>query len=245
MEWTDRAIILATRKHAETSALLSVLTREQGRHAGLVHGGASRRAQAVLQPGNRVAVRWRARIEDQLGALDCELEKAVAPTVLADRLRLAGVAAACAVVDSALAEREPVPRLFEAMTTLLDAIETDPEWPRRYVRWEVELLAELGYGLDLGCCVVSGATSGLAYVSPRTGRAVSQAAGAAWKDRLLALPAFLLDAATPAAPGAVAAGLTLTGYFLRRHVYADRGHQLPAARVRLAAEVTRVDPPPA
>jgi DNA repair protein RecO (recombination protein O) len=159
-------------------------------------------------------------------------------------LRLAGVVAACAVVDSALAEREPVPRLFEAFTSLLDAVDADPGWAAQYVRWEVYLLAELGYGLDLGCCAVSGAMSGLVYVSPRTGRAVSQEAGAAWKDRLLALPAFLLDSSAPADRGAVAVGLALTGYFLRRHVYGGRGHDLPAARTRFAVEMARADPPP-
>ena len=125
---------------------------------------------------------------------------------------------------------------------MLDALDADPAWQASYVRWEVELLAELGFGLDLTCCAVTGASSGLVYVSPRTGRAVSQEAGAAWRDRLLVLPAFLLDPDAPPDPGAVTAGLTLTGYFLRRHVYGERGHDLPAARRRFAEELALADP---
>jgi DNA repair protein RecO (recombination protein O) len=143
------------------------------------------------------------------------------------------------VAETALPEREPLPAVYESLGRLIAAIETEPGWPADYVRWELGLLTELGFGLDLGRCAVTGTTDDLAYVSPRSGRAVSAAAGAPWKDRLLPLPAFLVDASAPASGGAVAAGLALTGYFLLRHVYAEQGRALPAARARLPQEIAR------
>jgi DNA repair protein RecO (recombination protein O) len=238
MEWSDEGIVLAARALGETSVVLSLLTRGHGRHSGLVRGGAGRRTRGILQPGNLISARWRARLPDHLGTITCEPGRVLGPEVLADRARLAAIAAACAVVETALPEREPVSAIYQSLADLLAAIETDSAWPARYVRWEMDLLAELGFGLDLGSCAVSGTTADLAYVSPRSGRAVSAAAGAPWHDRLLRLPAFLIGAA--AADGeAIADGLALTGHFLLRHVYAEQGRALPAARARLAEEIGR------
>jgi DNA repair protein RecO (recombination protein O) len=239
MEWSDEGIVLATRALGESSVVLSLLTRAHGRHSGLVRGGGGRRTRGLLQPGNRLAVRWRARLADHLGTMSCEPGRVLTSAVMADRGRLAAVTAACAVAETALPEREPLPSAFESLAALIAAVETDAAWPAAYVRWELGLLTELGFGLDLGRCAVTGTTDDLIYVSPRSGRAVSATAGAPWKDRLLALPAFLVDAAAPAGGAAVAAGLTLTGHFLLRHVYAEQGRALPAARVRLADEIAR------
>ena len=238
MEWSDEGIVLAARAFGETSVVLSLLTRGHGRHSGLVRGGIGRRMRGLLQPGNRVSARWRARLADHLGTMSCEPGRVLAPEVLADRSRLAGIVAACAIAETALPEREPVPAIYGALADLFAAIESEAGWAARYVRWEVDLLAELGFGLDLGCCVVTGVTGDLAYVSPRSGRAVSADAGAPWHDRLLRLPGFLVDASAEDAE-AIADGLALTGHFLLRHVYAEQGRALPAARARLAEQIAR------
>ncbi|MBK8175686.1 MAG: DNA repair protein RecO [Rhodospirillales bacterium] len=239
MEWSGEAIVLSARPHGDTAAIASLLTRAHGRHAGLVRGGVSRRARGTLQAGNRVVARWRGRLVDQLGALDCELGHSLAPAVLTDRLRLAAVVSACAITEEALPEREPFPELFAALDALLEGVETDGDWACAYVRWEAFLLGKLGYGLDLSRCALTGATDGLAFVSPRTGRAVTATAGAAWRERLLPLPAFLVEPASAASIADVASGLALTGSFLRRFVFGDRVQGLPAARGRLVQELAR------
>ena len=179
MEWDDEGVVLSARTMGETSVVLSLLTGRHGRHSGMVRGGVGRRARGVLQPGNRVACRWRGRLAEHLGAFGCELTTATAPAVLEDAARLAAVVAACAVLDTALPEREPLPVQYEALLALLQAVEHDPAWPAAYVRWEVALLADLGFGLDLAACALTGATDGLVFVSPRTGRAVSAEAAVA------------------------------------------------------------------
>jgi DNA repair protein RecO (recombination protein O) len=239
MEWVDEGVVLSARALGETSVIASLLTRGHGRHTGLVRGGGGRRARGVLQPGNRVVCRWRGRLSEQLGTFACELATATAPPALEEAARLAALVAACAVLDTALPEREPLPAQYESLLMLLRAIECDSCWPVLYVRWEASLLADLGFGLDLGSCALTGATQDLAFVSPRTGRAVSAQAGAPWRHRLLALPAFLIDSAEVAAASDIAAGLALTGHFLGRCVYREQGGETPAARERLPAAVAR------
>ena len=148
MEWSDEGIVLATRSLGETSVVLSLLTRAHGRHSGLVRRGAGRRTRGLLQPGNRLAARWRARLADHLGTMSCEPGHVLASAVMADRGRLAAVAAACAVTETALPEREPLPAVFELLAELIAAVETDAGWRAAYVRWELGLLTELGFGLD-------------------------------------------------------------------------------------------------
>jgi DNA repair protein RecO (recombination protein O) len=237
MEWSDEGVVLAVRTLGESSIVLSLLTLGSGRYSGLVRGGAGRRTRGMLQPGNRIVARWRARLADHLGAMNCEPRRVLAPKVLADRSRLTAITAACAVAETALPEREPVPALYHSLTELFAAIEADAGWPARYVRWEIQLLAELGFGLDLASCAATGTTSDLAYVSPRSGRAVSAAAGALWRDRLLRLPEFLVGDPAKAGGEAIADGLALSGYFLLRHVYGEQGRALPAARLRLVDEI--------
>ncbi len=231
MDWTDEAILLSLRRHGETAAVVTLLTREHGRHAGLVRGGTGKAARAALQTGNRLQVTWKARLSEQLGSFTWELGGAFGSLWLHDPLRLAGLSAACALTEVCLPEREPHRAVFDGLAAVIRGL-NDEDWPSLYVQWELGLLGELGFGLDLSCCAASGVTEDLAYVSPRSGRAVSRAAGAAYHDKLLALPAFLLGASGGDRPDVID-GLTLTGYFLERHVLMPQSKGLPAARSRL------------
>jgi DNA repair protein RecO (recombination protein O) len=248
IEWTDEAIVLSARRHGETAAIVSLLTRAHGRHAGLVHGGAGRRARGIYQPGNRVTAAWRARLSEHLGHFACELLESRAAALLDDAMKLAALSAATALVDSALPEREPHARLFDSLDALIDrlcAASASP-WPAQYVRFELDLLSDLGFGLDLNRCAATGREDDLAFVSPKTGRAVSAAAAEPYRDRLLPLPGFLTGrdgSAADVSVDAVMAGLRLTGYFLDRHVFVHRPapgtERLPAARVRLVRLLQR------
>jgi len=237
MQWSDDGIVLSARKHGETSAIVQVLTRGQGRHAGLVRGGVGRSKRGVLQPGNEIRATWRARLADHLGNYTVELARSRAGQVMADPLRLAALSSACAVAEVVLPEREAHPAAYDGFLILLDAIESADHWPHIYVRWELGLLGELGFGLDLSACVQTGETEGLAYVSPRTGRAVTAAAAGQYKHRLLKLPAFLSPDGNDEAETAedVADGLALTGFFLERHVLAPHHMAMPPARSRFVA----------
>src|SRR5690349_17571275 len=177
MEWHDKAFVLAARRHGESGTIVELLTDAHGRHAGLVRGGQSPKLRAVLQPGNEVAAVWRGRLSEHLGTIICELMQPHAAGLLDDPGRLAALSAAAALVAAALPEREPNPDVFGSFGSLLEALDSAADWPARYVRWECDLLAALGFGLDLERCAVSGVTTDLAYVSPRTGRALSRAAG--------------------------------------------------------------------
>lgn len=231
MEWQDSGIVLAARPHGEGGLVVSLLTRAHGRHAGFVPGGGSRRAKSLWQPGNGVEVAWRARLAEQLGNYSAELSDPHAARALDDAASLAGLSAACAVVDAALPEREPHPAMFDGFRAFLSAL-GQPGWPVLYVRLELGLLQELGFGLDLASCAATGATSGLTHVSPKSGRAVSQAAAAPLKEKLLPLPAFLSTGGLPADAAELAQGFELTGYFLERHVFWPHNKPLPAARAR-------------
>ncbi|MHA1113432.1 MAG: DNA repair protein RecO [Alphaproteobacteria bacterium] len=242
MDWSDRGIVLSARKHGESAAIVSLLTHAHGRHGGLVRGGAGRRARGLYQPGNLLTANWRARLPEHLGGYSCELERAWAADFLDDPPRLAGLAAVCALVDAALPEREPHPRLFDALSALIEARDA-PGWAAIQVHWELTLLADLGFGLELGVCAATGTTDDLAYVSPRSGRAVSRAAGRPYRDKLLVLPAFLMEApvASVAPPiEDIFAGLRLTGYFLERFVFAPLERRLPPARTRYIECLKRI-----
>ncbi len=234
MEWTDDALVLSARRHGETAAIVRLLTRERGVHAGLARGGSGARMRPVLQPGNRVRATWRARLPEHLGAFSLEQTRAFAAEAMEDADRLAGLSAACAVAESVLPEREPHGPAFEGLLVLLEAIASAEDWASAYVKWEVGILGELGFGLDLTCCAATGRNDQLAYVSPRSGRAVSLSAGEPYRERMLPLPPFLLqDGANAAGPDEIADGLKLTGYFLERHALAHNPNGLPAARRRL------------
>ena len=192
MDWTDEGIVLASRRHGDSSAVVQLLTRDHGRHAGLARGGRASKGRGVYQPGNLLSVQWRARLAEHLGAYTCELSQGYAAMLLDDPLRLAGLSSACAVAEASLPERHPYPKLYAGFLVLLDAFVTSPAWAAIYARWELGLLDELGFGLDLSQCASSGATDDLIYVSPKSGRAVSRQAGEPYHDKLLPLPGFLI-----------------------------------------------------
>jgi DNA repair protein RecO (recombination protein O) len=241
MEWRDTGFVLATRRHGESALIAELLTREHGRHAGLVRGGQSPRRRALLQPGNHILAHWRGRLPEHLGSFDCELVEAHAVRFLDDADRLAAVTSAIALLLAALPEREPNAELYQSFAALLSAFNSSANWLRHYVEWEIGLLSSLGFGLDLVHCAVTGAAEDLAYVSPRTGRAVSRAAAAPYRDKLLPLPAFLWRD-SPAERRDIAAGLVLTGYFLLHHLLEPHGRRMPEARERLAERMRRPGP---
>ena len=239
MEWSARGIVLSARRHGESAAVVNLLTRERGRHAGMVRGGASRRWKGVLQAGNLVAARWRGRLSEHLGGYTVELERAVPAAFLYDADRLACLTSACALAERSLPERHPYPSLFDGFLALLDGLADDSDhWDAVYVRWEVGLLEVLGFGLDLEACAVTGRNDDLIYVSPRTGRAVSASAGEPYRDRLLALPGFLIGKDIGETSD-VLAGLRLTGHFLERRLFAGERAGPPPARERFVARLGR------
>jgi DNA repair protein RecO (recombination protein O) len=238
MEWSDEAIVLSSRPHGETGLVLELLTRDHGRHAGLVRGGTSRRVKPSLQAGNSVHVQWRARLEEHLGTFTCELARARAGDLMDNRARLTGLNAFTAIASAAMPEREAHAPVFLGGEVLLDAMvrEDASHWLTLYIRWEVGLLEAMGFGLDLSKCAATGVTTGLTYVSPKSGRAVSREGAGVFAARLFALPAFLLDAAADEpSPEEIAAGLALTGHFLLERVLLPHGRQMPPARNRLDA----------
>lgn len=241
MEWRDTGFVLATRRHGESALIAELLTREHGRHAGLVRGGQSPRRRALFQPGNHILAHWRGRLPEHLGSFDCELVEANAVRFLDDADRLAAVTSAIALLLAALPEREPNAELYQSFAGLLAVLDSAERWPQHYVEWEIGLLSTLGFGLDLTRCALTGAAEDLAYVSPRTGRAVSRVAAAPYRDKLLLLPGFLWRD-SPVERRDIAAGLALTGYFLLHHLLAPHGRGIPEARERLAERMRRPGP---
>ncbi len=238
MDWRDEGVLLAVRRHGETSSIIEVFTLGHGRHAGIVHGGASRRLAPLLQPGAQLDVTWRARLDEHLGSYAVEPLRSRA-ALMSDRLALAGLNSICALLTFLLPEREAHGALYGATIGLLDRIGAGEGWAVDYLRWELGLLEEMGYGLDLSSCALTGSRDDLAYVSPKSGRAVAREAAGEWEDRLLPLPACLLGQG-PAAAGDIADGLRLTGYFLEHRIAPDLGSRpLPEARRRLVTLLSR------
>lgn len=233
MEWRDQGILLATRRHGEGSAIIEVFTSGRGRHAGVVRGGAGRRMAPLLQPGAQLDVAWRARLEDHIGTFTVEPVRSRAAAAMGDRLSLAGLNAVLALLLHCLPERAAHDRLYRRTEALLDMLERREVWPLAYLHWEMALLDEMGFGLDLqGCAVMGARANDLSYVSPRTGRAVSRAGAGGWADRLLPLPGCLLGQG-PAPDVEIAQGLRVTGHFLHAHLAPQLGDRpLPAARDR-------------
>ncbi len=245
MEWQAPAVVLDVRPHGESGLVVTLLTEAQGRHAGLAKGGASRAKAPLWQPGNLVEARWVARLAEQLGALSGEMVHPAAALAMEDPLALALLRAATSLAEGALPEREPHPRIFHGLVALVATLARGPEAALPdLVRWEADLLADLGYGLDLARCALTGTQDELAFVSPRTGRAVSAGAAGEWRDRLLPLPAFLLGQG-PSAPADWLAGLRLTGHFLARDVFGAQHRPLPAAREMLTDRLAALVAPPA
>lgn len=242
MEWKDRGTVLGTRRHGETSVILEVMTELRGRHLGLVRGGRSRKLQPALQPGNDLSITWRARLDEHLGVMHVEPIKFRVADIMESRLALSALQMQTELLRL-LPEREPNAQLFKALQICLEHLNDPTLLAELLIRLELAVLDTLGFGLDLSACVRSGSNAGLIYVSPKSGRAVGADVGEPYKDRLLALPAFLTAQQVETAERSVKAledGFLLTHYFLRRHVYEPRGLKSPdlraeAVRLILAA----------
>ena len=238
MDWRDSGFVLGTRRHGESGLIVELLTREHGRHAGLVRGGQSPRRRALVQPGNLLAAVWRGRLPEHLGTFECELIEPYAARLIDDPDRLAALGAATALLLAAMPEREAHADLYSSFAALLGALDSPDGWAAAYVVWEIELLAGLGFGLDLASCAATGTNQDLVYVSPRSGRAVSREAGAPYHDKLLPLPAVLWREALATAADIVA-GLVLARHFLLHHLLQPQGARLPEARERFAERMRR------
>ncbi|WP_271881486.1 DNA repair protein RecO [Phaeobacter italicus] len=239
MEWRDQGILLRMRRHGEGSAIVDMFTAEHGRHAGVIRGGASRKMAPILQPGAQLDLLWRARLEDHLGSYQAELMRSRAGAALSGRLALAGLNAVTGLLAFCLPDREPHPDLYLRSERLLDLLGQDEIWPLAYLQWEMALLEELGFGLDLSCCAVSGALDELIYISPKSGRAVSRASAGEWADRLLPLPAVMRGEGE-AGTAEILQGLSTTGFFLEHRLAPSLGNTpLPEARGRFLDVLTR------
>jgi len=242
MQWADAAIILSCRKYGESSAVVRVLAREHGISGGVVRGANSKNNRGIIQSGNVVSANWQARLANQLGNFKIELLEAHAAHIMQDEAKLAALTSACAILETALPERHPYPKIFAALHELLHsltAISPIHDWRHDYIKFELSLLAESGYGLDLSECAATGVTHDLIYVSPKSGRAVCREAGEPYKDKMLPLPEFLLDNTHDQQPMThdhlkeILAGMELTGYFLENSLLAPHGQKMPVARLRL------------
>lgn len=240
MQWTDEALVLSVRAHGETAALVELFTAANGRYTGLVHGGRSRRIRPVLQTGNHVDATWKARLSEQLGHVTVELRRGYAAEAMADPLALTGLSAITSMAR-VLPDRQPHPSLYEITLFVLSFLDDPTVWPALYARWELALLDELGFGLDLTECAATGIRENLIYVSPRSGRAVSADAGEPYKSKLFALPPFLRGTATSGgvARGDVLDALSLTGYFIEARALAPAEQAMPDVRQRLVEMLTR------
>ncbi|MCV0397673.1 MAG: DNA repair protein RecO [Rhizobiaceae bacterium] len=240
MEWRDEGIIIGVRRHGETSVILEVMTRGRGRHLGLVRGGRSRRLQPVLQVGNRVELTWRARLDEHLGAFQAEALDLNATRFFASPVAIYGLQTIAAHLRL-LPERDPHPGLFDALRVVIGGFDDPVSAAELLARFELLVLEELGFGLDLTRCAATGVTTDLVYVSPRSGRAVSASAGRPWHDRMLALPSFLMKGVNGVRGDldAYAAAFRLTGHFFERDVYGPRGISLPEARAGFVAALRK------
>ena len=232
MQWTDEGIVIGVKRHGEANAILELMTREHGRHLGLVRGGYGSRMKPILQPGNTLSASWRARLDEHLGTYAIEVTESRAGTLLASSHAVYGVTHLAALVRL-LPERDPHEDIYEMLAHTLDDFEDASGAAAHVVRFELAMLAECGFGLDLSNCAATGETRELVYVSPKSGGAVSRSAGAPWADRLLRLPAFLreeTDGADGFSDEDLQDGFRLTGLFLLRHVLEPRGQGHSDAR---------------
>lgn len=243
MEWRDEALILSARRHGESAAIAECLTRAHGRHFGLVHGGAGKSKSGQLQPGQLALVTWRARLVESLGTFEIEPVQALGARLMDDPLRLSALMAIASLATAVLPEREPHGAVFDGLKILLPLIASEDmaAWGAVMARWELGLLQELGFGLDLARCAVTGSVDDLAYISPRTGRAVSNSAAEDYAPRLFRMPPFFLGTqgqGTPD-PADVAEALRITAHFIETSILMPHGQRLPEARMRLGSEMAR------
>ncbi len=231
VSWEDEGIVVAARRFGEHDAIVSLFTASHGRHLGLVKGGMGKRRRGLLQPGNVVNASWRARLDEHLGTYTVESVHSYAAVALSDAEQLAGLSALCAMIEVTLPERQLHTAVHQRTLRLLHNL-GDERWPAYYARWELALLTDMGYGLDLTSCAATGGQEDLIFVSPRSGRAVSRDAGQPYVEKLLALPTFLYQEAAVPTAGEIAQGLALTGYFFESRVFRPHRSELPASRTR-------------
>lgn len=239
IEWRDEGALIAARAHGEASMIVEVFTPSRGRHAGVVRGGASRKLAATMQPGTQVSVTWRARIEDHLGSFTIEPVRSRAPQVMDDKFALAGLNAVCALLSRSLPEREQHEALYERTVSLMDLLGQTDVWPLAYLHWEMALLDDLGYGLDLSACAVRGVNEDLSFISPRSGRAVSAEGAGEWAARLLPLVP-VMKGEGDASGSEIARALGTTGYFVENRVFGGDAQAIPASRQRLIDAIARL-----
>ncbi len=237
IEWRDEGALLSARTHGETSVIIEALTRSHGRVAGIVRGGISRKLAPHIQPGAQLDLTWKARLDEHLGTFTVEPKRSRTAQVMGDRLALDGLNSLCALLSATLPEREPHPALYDRTMALLDLLGDTDLWPLAYLQWELALLDELGFGLDLRSCAVTGGNDALIYISPRSGRAVSASGAGDWADRLLPLPPVMLGSGD--ATGAeIAKALGTTGYFIEHRALKALGDRpLPSSRQRLVDRI--------
>lgn len=243
--WRDQGVVLSVRAHGESGAVVSLLTGGQGRHAGYVHGARSSRQQGVCEVGNLVEAEWNSRLSDNLGTYTLSLAQPIAARVMDNPLKLSALQAACGLCDYTLPEREVHEGLFQGLLTLLQIIQSEDDpaiWGAVYVTWEIALLRELGFALDLSRCAGGGDAGQLAYISPKTGCAVSYQAGEPYKDKLLPLPSFLKPNGHAGDAGDVLLGLRLTGWFLEHRVFIHSRQGMPEGRNALITRLEKVLP---
>ena len=237
MEWTSEGVIVSVRKYGENSVIIDTLTPTHGRHLGVVRGGASRKMAATIQPGSQVKLEWRARLEEHLGNFRVEQLESRSD-MFDDRLRLAALSSICSIVTFSFPERMPVAELYNSTLNLMDTLNTGGDWKPLYALWELQVLEEMGFGLDLTSCAVTNVTQDLIYVSPKSGRAVSRKAAGEWMERLLPLPSFLRNKFETADNEDILNSLKTTGHFLSSWLATSLGERkLPEARNRLISRL--------
>lgn len=229
--WRDHGIVLSVRPHGEGGAVVSLLTEQYGRHAGYVRGIGSSKNRGIIEPGNLVDASWSSRVADQLGTFLIEPERAITAPLMTDPLRLAALISACSLCDAALPEREVHPGLFHGLLALLETLEGDA-WGPAYILWEIAFMRELGFGIDFSRCAAGGDAGAIAYMSPKSGCAVSEEKGQPYKDRLLPLPDFLKPGGRSTNDAEVLKGLVMTGYFLEHWVFTHHTKGVPEPRLR-------------
>ena len=227
MEWRSVGILLAARKHGETSLIIDTFCPGHGRYLGVVKGGASRKFAPILQVGAQLDLTWKARLQDHLGSFKVELVRARTVHAMSDRILAAGLTSVSTILSRVLPERQAYDSFYRTTEDLLDLLNQPNIWPMAYLRWELELLTVLGYGLDLSKCAVSGSTEKLRYVSPRTGRAISEQAAGEWVSKLLHLPSIILKGSGNS--DSIIDGLKLTGYFLTKKVFNELSVRSPVS----------------
>ncbi len=237
VSWEDEGIVVSVRRFGDYDAIASLMTGSQGRHVGLVKGGMGKKHRGILQPGNLVKASWRARLEEHLGTFTVEGVQSYAALALSNADQLAGLSAMCAMIEDTMPEREPHLEVYQRTLDLLTQLDA-AYWPALYAKWELALLADMGYGLDLASCAATGSRDDLIYVSPKSGRAVSRGAGEPYVGKLLALPAFMAGGAddAPNSPE-IAAALELTGHFFESRVFRPQKRELPASRTRFVVRL--------